>query len=72
LQVMEMISTCARKRSRMALGASPISLPQSWKFHKGKYVKIVSAYYDYKHERNMRKYGESRPHDFAAWPLKRL
>jgi hypothetical protein len=43
-----------------------------WKFHKGKYVKIVSAYYDYKHERNMRKYGESRPHDPAAWPPKRL
>lgn len=43
-----------------------------WKFHKGKYVKIVSGYYDYKHERNMRKYGESRPHDFASWPPKRL
>lgn len=44
----------------------------SWKFHKGKYVKIVSAYYDYKHERNMRRYGEPRPHDFAAWPPRRL
>jgi hypothetical protein len=44
----------------------------SWKFHKGKYVKVVSAYYDYKHERNMRKYGEPRPHDFASWPPKRL
>lgn len=43
-----------------------------WKFHKGKYVRIVSAYYDYKHERNMRKYGEPRPHDFASWPPKRL
>jgi len=32
-----------------------------WKFHKGKYVSVVSAYFDYKHERNMRKYGESRP-----------
>jgi hypothetical protein len=44
----------------------------AWKFHKGKYVKIVSAYYDYKHERNMRKYGESRPEDDANWPPKRL
>lgn len=44
----------------------------SWKFHKGKYVKIVSAYYDYKHERNMRKYGEPRPHDAASWPPRRL
>lgn len=44
----------------------------SWKFHKGKYVGLVSAYYDYKHERNLRKYGESRPHDPAAWPPKRL
>lgn len=43
-----------------------------WSFHKGKYVRIVSAYYDYKHERNMRKYGESRPWDPKGWPPKRL
>lgn len=44
----------------------------SWKFHKGKYVNIVSAYYDYKHERNMRKYGESRSWSSDGWPPKRL
>jgi hypothetical protein len=43
-----------------------------WKFHKGKYVSVVSAYFDYKHERNMRKYGESRPHSSIGWPPKRL
>ena len=31
-----------------------------WKFHKGKSVSVVSAYFDYKHERNIRKHGESR------------
>ena len=43
-----------------------------WKFHKGKYVACVSAYFDYKHERNMRKYGESRPWSPEGWPPKRL
>lgn len=43
-----------------------------WKFHKGKYVSVVSAYFDYKHERNMRKYGESRPWSPEGWPPKRL
>jgi hypothetical protein len=43
-----------------------------WKFHKGKYVRVVSAYFDYKHERNMRKYGESRPWSPEGWPPKRL
>lgn len=45
---------------------------QSWKFHKGKYVSVVSAYFDYKDERNMRKYGESRPWSPDTWPPKRL
>lgn len=44
----------------------------SWKFHKGKYVGIVSAYFDYKDERNLRKYGESRPWSPENWPPKRL
>ena len=44
----------------------------SWKFHKGKYVSIVSAFFDYKHERNMRKYGEPRPWSPEGWPPKRL
>lgn len=43
-----------------------------WKFHKGKYVSVVSAYFDYKHERNMRKYGELRPWEPQGWPPKRL
>jgi hypothetical protein len=43
-----------------------------WKFHKGKYVACVSAYFDYKHERNMRKYGESRDWSPEGWPPKRL
>lgn len=43
-----------------------------WKFHKGKYVGVVSAYFDYKHERNMRKYGESKPWSGVGWPPKRL
>lgn len=43
-----------------------------WKFYKGKYVSIVSGYFDYKHERNMLKYGESRPHSPEGWPPKRL
>ena len=43
-----------------------------WKFHKGKYVSVVSAYFDYKHERNTRKYGESRPWSPEDWPPKRL
>lgn len=43
-----------------------------WSFHKGKYVSLVSAYYDYKHERNMRKYGESRPWNPEGWPPKKL
>ncbi|MBE9155984.1 hypothetical protein IQ265_03930 [Nodosilinea sp. LEGE 06152] len=43
-----------------------------WKFHKGKYVSVVSSYFDYKHERNMRKYGESRPWSPEGWPPKRL
>jgi hypothetical protein len=43
-----------------------------WKFHKGKYVSVVSGYFDYKHERNMRKYGESRPWSPEGWPPKRL
>ncbi len=43
-----------------------------WKFHKGKYVGVVSAYFDYKHERNMRKYGETRPWTPIGWPPKRL
>jgi len=47
------------------------TLPQ-WKFHRGKYVSVVSAYFDYKHERNMRKYGESRPWSPEGWPPKRL
>jgi hypothetical protein len=42
-----------------------------WKFHKGKYVGVVSAYFDYKHERNMRKYGEPRPWLHESWPLKK-
>jgi hypothetical protein len=46
-------------------------LPE-WKFHKGKYVGVVSAYFDYKHERNMRKYGEARPWSAVGWPPKRL
>jgi hypothetical protein len=45
---------------------------EDWKFHKGKYVQIISAYFDYKHERNMRKYGESRPWSPEGWPPKRL
>lgn len=44
----------------------------TWSFHKGKYVSIVSAYYDYKHERNMRKYGESRPWNPEGWSQKKL
>ena len=44
----------------------------SWKFHKGKYVKLIGLYFDYKHERNMRKYGESRPWSPEGWPPKRL
>ena len=44
----------------------------SWKFHKGKYVRIVSRYFDYKHERNIRKHGESRPWYPEGWPPKRL
>ncbi len=47
------------------------NLPK-WKFHKGKYVSIVSAYFDCKHERNMQKYGESRPWSPEGWPPKRL
>jgi hypothetical protein len=47
------------------------NLPK-WKFHKGKYVSVVSAYFDYKHERNIRKYGESRPWSSEGWPPKRL
>ena len=43
-----------------------------WKFHKGKYVACVSAYFDYKHERNMRKYGESQDWSPEGWPPKRL
>jgi hypothetical protein len=43
-----------------------------WKFHKGKYVGVVSAFFDYKHERNMRKFGESRPWSPVGWPPKRL
>ncbi|MGB3384774.1 MAG: hypothetical protein WBA64_08845 [Marinomonas sp.] len=43
-----------------------------WSFHKGKYVSAVSAYFDYKHERNMRKYGESRPWDAKGWPPRKL
>jgi hypothetical protein len=43
-----------------------------WKFHKGKYVACVSAYFDYKHERNMRKYGEPRNWSPEGWPSKRL
>lgn len=43
-----------------------------WSFHKGKYVSTVSAYFDYKHERNMRKYGESRPWDSEGWPPRKL
>ncbi len=43
-----------------------------WKFHKGKYVSVVSAYFDYKSERNIRKYGESRPWSPEGWPPKRL
>ena len=46
-------------------------LPE-WKFHRGKYVEVVSAYFDYKHERNMRKYGEARPWSPDGWPPKRL
>jgi hypothetical protein len=44
----------------------------AWKFHKGKYVACVSAYFDYKHERNMRKYGEPREWSPEGWPPKRL
>jgi hypothetical protein len=44
----------------------------SWRFHKGKYVRIVSAYFDYKHERNMRKYGEAKSWSPDEWPPKRL
>jgi hypothetical protein len=44
----------------------------NWKFHKGKYMSVVSAYFDYKHERNMRKYGEPRPWLSETWPPKRL
>jgi hypothetical protein len=43
-----------------------------WKFHKGKYVASVSAYFDYKHERNMRKHGEPRDWSPEGWPPKRL
>ncbi|MBD9358932.1 hypothetical protein [Methylomonas albis] len=43
-----------------------------WSFHKGKYVSTVSAYFDYKHERNMRKYGEARPWDAKNWPPRKL
>jgi hypothetical protein len=43
-----------------------------WKYHKGKYVGCVSAYFDYRHERNIRKYGEPRPWSPEGWPPKRL
>ena len=43
-----------------------------WKFHKGKYVACVSAYFDYKHERNVRNHGESRPWSPEEWPPRRL
>lgn len=43
-----------------------------WKFHKGKYTAVVSAYFDYKSERNMRKYGEPRPWNPEGWPPQRL
>jgi hypothetical protein len=43
-----------------------------WKFHKGKYVSVVSAYFDYKHERNIQKYGEARSWSSDNWPPKRL
>lgn len=45
---------------------------EKWSFHKGKYISVVSAYYDYKHERNIRKYGESRPWNPEGWPPKHL
>lgn len=45
---------------------------EKWKFHNGKYLSVISAYFDYKHERNMRKYGEPRPWSQAGWPPKRL
>lgn len=45
---------------------------EQWSFHKGKYVRLVSAYFDYKTERNIRKHGESRPWDPRGWPPKRL
>ena len=43
-----------------------------WCFHKGKYVKVMSKYFDYKNERNIKKYGESRPWDFSNWPAPQL
>ena len=43
-----------------------------WSFHKGKYVSTVSAYFDYKHERNMRKYGESRSWNHEGRPPRKL
>ncbi len=45
---------------------------EKWSFHKGKYMSIFSAYFDYKHERNMKKYGKSKSWDFENWPPKRL
>ncbi|MEG4201849.1 hypothetical protein [Microcoleus sp. Pol12A5] len=32
----------------------------TWKFHKGKYVSIVSAFFNYKYERNIKKYEERK------------
>ena len=32
----------------------------TWKFHKGKYVSIVSAFFNYKYERNTKKYEERK------------
>lgn len=45
---------------------------EKWKFHKGKYMSVISSYFDYKNERNIRKYGESRPWSPVGWPPKRL
>ena len=51
---------------------NPLDEHPKWKFHKGKYVACVSAYFDYKHERNMRKYGEPRNWSPEGWPPKGL
>lgn len=43
-----------------------------WRFHKGKYVSIISGYFDYKHERKTLRYADSKSTSSEDWPPKRL